>query len=498
MKPSTESGEASRSAWPGSSDGASLSSVRQSRYVDPGMWPASKTACPVPSGRQRQSTMRRPGRLSSSASHSVEASSSGRAKPVIGSPGPRSYSRTVVSPFMSDADKLSAVRAALPSLSAAIQLNTGSAGPLPAEVATAMAELEAYERDFGRAQFAYWEEAKQRMDEARAGVAAVLGGDLDEVAITHATTDGMNLGTWALDWRQGGRAVSTCHEHPGGYGPLYMICDRFGVELAFAEFVGNASDDEIVAQFDRLITPGTKLVSFSHVLWTTGLVMPVRRIADLAHDRGALVLVDGAQAAGAIPTPVRDLGVDMYAIPAQKWLLGPEGLGAGWVKRELLADAKLTFVGVPTFEPHDSRGNRSVRTDARRFQGVGFHRPSVLGMARSIGWLSMFVGLDFVYRRGAEMAHRAADLLSGIDGVELLTPRDRMAGLISFRIDGWEPEAAMAELQARTFCIIRTLPLVDALRISVGFWTTEDEIDTFMDGVRLLAAHTPESIPPRR
>ena len=167
---------------------------------------------------------------------------------------------------MSDADKLAAVRAALPSLSAAIQLNSGSAGPLPAEVAAAMAELEGYERDFGRAQLEYWEDSKQRMDEARAAVAAVLGGDLDEVAITHATTDGMNIGTWAVDWRDGGRAVTTCHEHPGGVGPLYIVADRFGVDLAFAEFAGDAADDEILDQFDRLITPGTKLVSISHVL----------------------------------------------------------------------------------------------------------------------------------------------------------------------------------------------------------------------------------------
>ena len=399
---------------------------------------------------------------------------------------------------MSDADKLVAVRAALPSLASAIQLNTGSAGPLPAEVAAAMAELEAYERDFGRAQFEYWEEAKQRMDEARAGVAAVLGGELDEVAITHATTDGMNLGTWAIDWRDGGRAVTTCHEHPGGYGPLYMICDRHGVDLAFAEFVGDVSDDEIVDQFDRLITPGTKLVSISHVLWTTGLVMPVRRIADLAHDRGALVLVDGAQAAGAIPVNVRELGVDMYAIPAQKWLLGPEGLGALWVRRELLDTLESTFASFFTFESSDSRGNRTLAADAKRFQVTNYHRPSVVGMARAIGWLTMFVGLEFVHRRGAEMARRAADLLASIDGVTLLTPRDRMAGLIAFRIRGWEPQAAMDELAARTFCIIRTLPVVGALRISVGFWTTEEEIDRFLDGVRVLAAHTPDSIPPRR
>ncbi len=399
---------------------------------------------------------------------------------------------------MSDADKLAAVRAALPSLSAAIQLNTGSAGPIPAEVAAAMTELEVYERDFGRAQFEYYLDSVQRMDEARAGVAAVLGGELDEVAITHAATDGMNLGTWSIDWRDGGRAVTTCHEHAGGVGPLYSICDRYGVDLGFAEFTGDASDDEILDRFDRLVTAETKLVSLSHVLWTTGLVMPVARIAALAVERGAGVLVEGGEAAGAIPVNVRDLGADMYAIPAQKWLLGPEGLGALWVRRELMDTIGLSFAGYFSFASYDSRGNRALQPDARRFQVTNYHRPSVLGMARAIGWLTMFVGLDFVYRRGAEMAHRAAGLLASIDGVTLLTPRDRMAGLVSFRIRGWEPQAAMDELAARTFCIIRTLPPIDALRISPGFWTTEDEMDRFLDGVRLLAAHTPETIPPRR
>lgn len=399
---------------------------------------------------------------------------------------------------MSDTDKLAAVRAALPSLSAAIQLNTGTCGPIPAESAAAMTELETYERDFGRAQAEYWEETLQRIEEARASVAAVLGGDLDEVALTHAATDGMNLGTWAIDWHDGDRAVTTCHEHAGGIGPLYMVCDRFGAELAYAEFSGEAPDDEIVAIFDRLITPGTKLVSISHVLWTTGLVMPVARIAAIAHERGALVLVDGAQAAGAIPVNARDLGADLYAVPGQKWLLGPEGLGALWMRRELFEMLRPSFANYQMFEAYDSRGNRELRADARRFMTPGFHRPSVVAMARSIGWLTMYVGLDFVYRRGAEMAHYAADALAAIDGVTLLTPRDRMAGLISFRVAGWPPQAAYDELTSRTFAILRTLPMVDALRISVGFWATQEELDRFIDGVRLLAAHTPETIPPRR
>jgi len=399
---------------------------------------------------------------------------------------------------MSDPDKLAAVRVALPSLSAAIQLNTGTAGPIPAEVAAAMAELEAYERDFGRAQHEYHVDSLQRLAEARAAVAAVLGGDLDEIAITHAATDGMNLGTWAVDWSDGDRAVTTCHEHAGGVGPLYTVADRFKLDLGFAEFAGDASDDDIVARFDRLVTPGTKLVSISHVLWTTGLVMPVARIAAVAHERGALVLVDGAQAAGAIPVNVRDLGADMYAVPAQKWLLGPEGLGGFWIKRELFGSARSSFASYFSFASYDSRGNRSPQVDARRFMVTNYHRPSVLGMARAIGWLTMYVGLEFAHRRGAAMAHRAADLLAEIDGVTLLTPRNRMAGLVSFRIAGWPAQAALDELSARTFAIARTLPMVDALRISVGFWTTEDELDRFLDGVRLLAANTPESIPPRR
>jgi len=308
----------------------------------------------------------------------------------------------------------------------------------------------------------------------------------------------MNAATWSVDWQRGDVAVTTTHEHAGGLGPLYALRDRLDVDVRFADFDGAASDDEIVAAFDRLISPGTRLVSFSHVIWTTGMVLPVRRIADLAHERGAVVVVDGAQAAGAIPFAVGELGVEMYSIPGQKWLLGPEGTGALWVRRDHLAKARVAFAGHFAFEAYDSRGEAKLFDDARRFEASPFHRPSVVGLARAIGWLTMFVGLDYAYRHGGEMARYAADRLAEIPGVTLLTPRDRMANLVSFRIAGWPAQAALDELAARTFAIARTLPLVDALRISPGFWTSREELDTCLDGVRLLAAHTPESIPPRR
>jgi L-cysteine/cystine lyase len=404
----------------------------------------------------------------------------------------------VVAPNPPDDDRLSAVRAALPALEAGIYLNTGSVGPMPAETAAAMSELEAYELQTGRAHPDYWNETLQRLAEARAAVAAVLTADAADVALTHSTTDGMNAGIWAIDWKPGDRAVTTSLEHPGGIGALYNLRDRVGIELEFVD-VGPTQDEAgILAAFDAAIDERTRLVAVSHVLWASGTVMPVARIAAIAHARGAVVAVDGAQSAGAIPVDLAATGADVYAISAQKWLLGPEGMGALAITSAARDRLTPSWGGHFTFETVDSKGTAVRWPDARRFEWSNFHRPSIVGMARSIGWLSMFVGLDWVYSRGTAMARIAADRLAAIDGVELVTPRDRMATLVSFRIRGWDPEAALEELGARVFAVARTVPLIGGLRISVGCFNTEAELERFLDAVQLLAAHTPVTIPPRR
>jgi len=404
----------------------------------------------------------------------------------------------VVGPFLPDAEKLTAVREALPALAAGIYLNTGSVGPLPAETAAAMAELETYERDFGRAHPDYFEEFLGRMAEARAGVAAMVGADVGSVALMHSATDGMNAGASLPDWRAGGRAVTTAHEHAGGLGPLYALRDRDGIDLALIDAGDDGDDDRTVAEFDAAITSDTRLVSISHVLWTTGAVLPVARIAAIAHDRGALLLVDGAQAAGAIPIRVDELGADLYSVSAQKWLLGPEGMGALVVAPSVVEHAVPANAGWYSFEEANTPGTADWWSDARRFEASGWHRPSVVGMARSIGWLSMYVGLDFVHRRGTELAARLADRLASIPGVRLLTPRDRMATLVTIRIDGWPAQQALDELGGRVFVVARTIPSLDALRFSVGFFNSEDELGRLAEAIELLATHTPDSLPARR
>jgi L-cysteine/cystine lyase len=404
----------------------------------------------------------------------------------------------VVVPFLPDAEKLAAVRDALPALSAGIYLNTGSVGPLPAETAAAMTEMSDYELRLGRSHEDYFEAFLERLAEARGAVAAVIGADIDSIAIGHSTSHAMNLAVWSVELARGDRIVTTSSEHPGGLGPVVVAGRRFGADVVAVDIPEGGDDDQTLAAFDAAIVPGTRLVTLSHVLWTTGARLPVGAIAELAHSRGALVAVDGAQAVGAIPVSVADLGVDFYAVPGQKWLLGPEGTGALWVSPEVVDRVQPSFVSWFTFERIESATDAVLWPDARRFDDTSYYKPGVVGLARSCGWLSMSIGLPWIHERGRAMATLAVDRLARIPGVELLTPRERMAGLVTFRIARWEANAALEELSGRTFAIARTIPPLDAIRLSVGFFTTEAEIERVAAAIELIAAYTPASLPPRQ
>ena len=241
---------------------------------------------------------------------------------------------------MPDADKVAAVREALPATRAGIYLNAGSCGPLPAETARAMDAAAARELAVGRAGPGDWEDALARMDEARFAVAAALVADPADIALTHSTTDGLNLALSSLPWQSGDRVLTTAHEHPAAYAPLAALRARLGVEIEVVDTGDGGDPDAVVAAFAQALERPARAIVASHVLWTTGAVLPVGRLGAVARAAGAVSIIDGAQAAGAIALVLDDTGVDAYALPAQKWLLGPEGMGALWVRRAF-ADATV-------------------------------------------------------------------------------------------------------------------------------------------------------------
>ena len=174
--------------------------------------------------------------------------------------------------------------------------------------------------------------------------------------------------------------------------------------------------------------------SCRHVLWTTGARLPIEAIAELAHDRGAIVAVDGAQAAGAIPVNVAELGVDFYAIPARNGCSGRRGPGALWAspgvdRRARASRRQLVHLRADRRRPGRALAGRAAVRGQRPLPAV--RSPVSPGAAAGCRCTSGCRGSTSAARR---MARPAADRLAAIDGVEVLTPRDRMATLVTFRI----------------------------------------------------------------
>ncbi len=405
-----------------------------------------------------------------------------------------------MSTLSAEAQKLAALRQALPALSAGVYLNAGTCGPLPAETAAAMAEIADWELRTGRASPATYFDVLQRMEEARAAIAAIIGADTRDIALTHAVSEAMNVATWGLDWQPGERAVSARNfEHAGGLSGLYALRDRLGVELDLIDIGTGGDHDRVLATLDAALRPGTRLVSLSHVSHATGAVLPIAEIARLAHARGALLVVDGAQAVGAIPVDVEALGVDLYAIAGQKWLLGPEGTGALYVAPSALERIRQTYASFWSYEAHDLAGLARPWPTARRFEGTsGINHGLIVGLARSCGWLSMYVGLGWALERTAALVARTVERLAAIPGASLVTPSGVTAGLLTFRLAGWPAATVLDELGARAFVIARVIDDLDAVRFSIGWFNTEEELDRVLRLLAELAAHTPESMPPRR
>jgi L-cysteine/cystine lyase len=187
-------------------------------------------------------------------------------------------------------------------------------------------------------------------------------------------------------------------------------------------------------------------------------------------------LLDASNSAGVVPLAVEESGAAFVALVGHRWLLGPEGTGALWVDRRRLGVTDLA-------------GARGLMDP--------LPRRAILGLARSIGWLEMYVGLPWLYERTAALARLLRHRLAAIPRVELRSPLDDSAAMAVFSIGAWNANDAIHELGARCFAVLG--PPIDRGRlcVSVGAWNTEEELKRFVAAVELLAAHTADTLPRR-
>jgi L-cysteine/cystine lyase len=383
-----------------------------------------------------------------------------------------------------DDPRVAEVRRDLPVLERVTYLNTGTSGPLPRAVTSAMAQAVLDQAASPRTGRAYSELVASTKQAGREAVAGLLGCLPTEIALTHNTTEGMNFVTLGVNWVQGDEAVTTNVEHPGALLPLWIVKERYGVTVKTADLMSGPSDpvDAVV----RLFSSRTKLVSLSHVSFSTGELLPVAEIAEAARQRGVLVLVDGAQSFGAMPLDVKALGADFYSVPGQKWLCGPEGTGALYSAQESVSQIRTTFASYGTVDGYNDYGGMLVKEDGRRFEQGTMHLPDLVGQAAAARWLAEEVGEDWAHERIRRLAEMARRRLSALDGVEVVTG-DRHVGLVTFGVGKADPELVVADLAGRGV-LVRSIRRPYAVRMSLGFFNTESEVHTAVDALAEVLA----------
>jgi L-cysteine/cystine lyase len=384
-----------------------------------------------------------------------------------------------------DGDKIAEIREELPATQRFVYFNTGTNGPLPRRTHEALVASSQYELEQGRIGQEAFTRLFQNLTDARAAMAGVLGCDEAEIALTHNTTEGMNIALMGLDWQHGDEVVTSKTEHPGGLYPLYVLHQRYGVKIRTTEI--GLRDRDPLEELQRALTPRTRAVVLSHVCWSTGMVFPLREMAELAHSVGALLICDAAQSCGMTPSKVYDLGVDAYACSGQKWLCGPDGTGALFVRRDLLSEIKQTFMGYFGVQNYmsDFEGNYVPSDSARRYEVATLYPGGLRALKTSVRWIGEEVGWDWAYQRIAALGKYCYSSLAALDGVTMLTPPDRMAGLIHFKAEGIAPADLTAKLSEMDI-MIRHTPYPEANRVATGFYNTEAEVDRLVEAIQRI------------
>jgi L-cysteine/cystine lyase len=384
--------------------------------------------------------------------------------------------------LLDPATRLLAIREAMPATRTHIYLNTGTFGPLPRCVVEAMQERLQEEWSTGRLGPQAQAALQAHYDEARQRCAALLNAESDEIALTDNTGEGLNIICYGLNWREGDEVITSNHEHISALAPLYQIRDRYGVRIRIAD-LGPAGDRPAPEVMAGLITPRTRLIVLSHVSFMTGARLAVSEVTALGRRFGIPVLVDGAQSAGAIAVDVKALDLDFYAFPMQKWLCGPDGTGGLYVRRASLEAVQSTYVGYYSLT-HGQSGAWGLHPTARRFELGGRQTAALVGQSRVLRWLAESVGHHWIVERIAALNRYAWELLREIPGVSILTPQPGASGLLSFTFARAEPDTVVRRLAEEHRILIRSIHERQALRVSTGFYNTEEELEQLASVLR--------------
>ncbi|MEO1392796.1 MAG: aminotransferase class V-fold PLP-dependent enzyme [Cyanobacteria bacterium J06634_5] len=339
----------------------------------------------------------------------------------------------------------------------------------------------------------------------RGAIAQTLGATPETITLTENVTVGCNIPLWGLPWQSGDHILIGDCEHPGVVAGVNEISRRYGVAVSTCALAattnGGENGGDPVAVIRQGLRPSTRLVVISHLLWNTGQVLPLKEIVSVCHANAphTRVLVDAAQSAGTLPLDAAgqtlpETGVDYYAFTGHKWMCGPAGVGALYVRPEVLEETAPTFIGWRGIEVDGEANPTGWMPDGRRFEVATSDYPLWPALSEAIALQAEWGTSTERYTRICALSKKLWEGLRSLKNVTcLLTNAPPPSGLVSFQLLGDDgapsPELhkqLVQHLEAQKV-YVRSLLSPNCVRACVHYLSLEAEVDEL---VKLIDAFT--------
>ncbi|VVB62991.1 Cysteine desulfurase [uncultured archaeon] len=380
---------------------------------------------------------------------------------------------------------LQKIRSDFPILKDVIYMDSASTSLTPEPVLETMLKYyREHNANVGRGVHRLSQMAQQRYNDAHRKVASFIGAQEGDLIFTRNATESINMVSQGLRWKRGERVVTTLAEHHSNFLP-WLRLKKEGVDLEIIKPDKNGSFD--ASDFERAIDTRTRLVAVTHLTNVLGTVLPVKEISEICQNKGAMLLVDGAQSVPHMPISVKALGCDFLCFSGHK-MLGPKGTGVLWTRQEI----EPLLVGGGMVEDVSAEGFK-IKKGYEGFEAGTPHISGGIGLGRAADYL-VEAGMDEVEAHEGKLAGRLLDGLRDIGGVDVYgssNTNDR-SGIVSFTVRGLAPHDVALMLDHASNIMVRSghhccIPLMRHLglkegtvRVSLYLYNTKDEIDRLL------------------
>ena len=362
--------------------------------------------------------------------------------------------------------------------------NFGGQGTLPKAAFEAIIDTHKYIQQVGPFSVKINAWLNQRVALLRQALATELGTTAETITLTENVTAGCNVALWGTDWQKGDRLLMTDCEHPGIIAIVEEMSRRFGVEVAIAPILETLNEGDPVGVIEDNLTPNTRLVVLSHLLWNTGQVLPLKEIVKICHNYPATnsqikVLVDAAQSVGCLPLNLPQLEVDYYAFTGHKWLCGPAGVGGLYISKKAFTELAPTFIGWRSVDVNEKGQPEAWKQDGRKFEVATAAYPEYEGLRNAIATHQEWGTPQERYQTICQLSKYLWEKLNQSDRINCLKNTPPQAGLVSFQVTGINHKQLVNSLEKQGF-LLRTIAAPDCIRACVHYLTLPEEIDSLV------------------